>query len=204
MSDISDASRATEIRRALDRLRDDLDAAGIDLTDPRARQLVISFIGSTAGDRAGDQMGAAAKRALALDMRAGGSSYREIARALGWKTHVSAMKAVKKALEGVTQTLEQAEEVRSLELERLDQMWKGLAPQATKGNPRAVMAAVRLMGERRHLVAGLDVLAPVDAMAAGNGVINVFMNIPEGRDVTPEPEGYTDAIDVASHELPPA
>lgn len=195
----SDAARAGEIRRALDRLRADLHAAGIDLEDPRARQLVIAAIGG-AGDR---RLGAAAQRALALDLRAGGHSYREIAAQLGWKSDNSARKAVKKALEGVVATLDEPEEVRALELERLDAMWRGLAPKALKGDARSVMAAVRLMGERRHLVPGLDVLGTdPDAVDAG-AAINVFVQIPDAEHVTPVPQDQLgEIIEARSRELP--
>ena len=52
-------------------------------------------------------------------------------------------------------TVEQAEELRDLELQRFDEMTAGLWPQVQTGSPPAVTAAVRV-SERRSRLLGLD------------------------------------------------
>ena len=55
----------------------------------------------------------------------------------------------------VRQTVEQAAELRDLELQRFDEMTAGLWPQVQEGSPPAVTAAVRV-SERRSRLLGLD------------------------------------------------
>lgn len=89
----------------------------------------------------------------ALEMRKAGMGYKEIAEALGYTCHASAVKAVQRALK---QTLrEPADDVRELELERLEAMWRKTWEWIERGDPRAIDRALRIM-ERRAKYLGLD------------------------------------------------
>jgi hypothetical protein len=97
------------------------------------------------------------RRLRALDLRRDGHSYREIARQLGWADHHSASRAVSRALrESVPR--EVVDEVRRIELERLDALFVPMFLQATSGNRLAVDRCLRIM-ERRAALVGLD--API-------------------------------------------
>lgn len=185
MSDVSPESRAAEIRAALDRLRQDLDVAGVDLADPRARQLVIAALGGAGGDR---KLSAASKAALALELKAGGSDYDEIARQVGYANRGSAWRAVQRALAAVRDSLVDTEEVRGLELMRLDQLQAGSWTAAKKGDAKAVRNVLAVMDRRRHLVPGLDVLGE-DAASIGGSTINVIVAIPQPQRTAPIPQG---------------
>lgn len=105
---------------------------------------------------------AAEKRARALELRKAGATYDQIARQVGFSERGAAYRAVQTALLEITQ--EPAQEVRQLELERLDAMLLGLWPAARKGKEGAVDRVLRIM-ERRAKLLGLD--APVKAEMGG-------------------------------------
>ena len=86
-------------------------------------------------------------------LRKTGISYDAIAATLGYKGRSGAYKAVITALRDITR--EPAEELRSLELERLDAMLSGIWEKATTGDTWAIDRAIRLM-ERRAALLGLD------------------------------------------------
>ena len=94
----------------------------------------------------------AERRNQALELRKRGCTYRQIATAL--KTTVSAVhKYVHDEIARIPR--DNAEDVLVLELERLDRMIKGLDVRASQGDPKAVLATVKLM-ERRAKYLGLD------------------------------------------------
>jgi len=100
---------------------------------------------------------AAKKQVKALELRVQGLSFRQIALELKYKGPSGAHGAVDTALE--RQIREPAEQVRQLELERLDRLqimpWK----QATViGDPKAIANVLKIM-ERRAKLLGLD--API-------------------------------------------
>ena len=95
----------------------------------------------------------AEKKRQALQLRLEGASYREIARTLGWKDHSSAYAHVQESMQAIVQ--EPAEELRTLELERLDADYLALAPAARKGDVSSILARLRIM-ERRAKYTGLD------------------------------------------------
>lgn len=103
-------------------------------------------------------------------MRKAGSPYRAIANVLGVDVHTvhSDVQAELAAIR--EQTVDQAHELRALELARLDTMNVGLWPQIEKGNPPAVHAAVRV-SERRSKLLGLD--APVASTTEVTGRLSV-------------------------------
>jgi transposase-like protein len=98
---------------------------------------------------------AAVRRKEAVDLRVEGKTYREIAQELG-VTPTRARQLVAEALAAIEKdTAESAEELRRLELDRLDQLQAGLWEEAAGGNLKAVGAALKIM-ERRARLVGLD------------------------------------------------
>src|SRR5262245_18532903 len=98
---------------------------------------------------------AAVRRKGAIDLRLQGMTYREIAQELG-VTPTRARQLVSEALAALQKdTAESAEELRRLELDRLDQLQSGLWEEAADGNLKAVGAVLKIM-ERRARLVGLD------------------------------------------------
>ena len=98
----------------------------------------------------------------ALELRKGGASFPEIARALGYAAPAGAYQAVMSALRKVLK--EPAEEVRTLEVARLDAMLLALWAQVKQGNQGAIDKALKVE-ERRAKLLGLDApnkVAPTD------------------------------------------
>lgn len=93
------------------------------------------------------------RQKTALELRLAGKTYREIAAALGYKSPHGAYDAVTGALAEVTR--EPAEELRKMELARLDALHAALWPAAIQGDPVSVAGALRVSESRRKLL-GLD------------------------------------------------
>ncbi len=102
----------------------------------------------------------------ALELRKSGATYSSIAKAMGISLS-GAADAVKRALARLNErSLEGADELRRLELERLDRMLLAMYPQATRGNQGSVDRVLRIM-ERRARLLGLD--APIRNEHSGVG-----------------------------------
>ena len=102
---------------------------------------------------------AAERRAKALEARKAGFTYQAIGDSLGI-TQQAAHKTVMVALAVINEKIaEAAEEVRTIELERIDALFKIAYQQGLKGKRGAVMDCVRLM-DRRAKYLGLD--APLE------------------------------------------
>lgn len=99
------------------------------------------------------KISAAERQRQALELRKAGLSYDLIARRLNYRSRSGAYKAVQTALKKMLR--EPADELRQLELERLDAMLLGLWPQAQRGNQGAVDRVLKIM-ERRAKLLGLD------------------------------------------------
>jgi hypothetical protein len=93
------------------------------------------------------------KRARALELRKAGATFEQIAQQVGYSGRSKAYEAVQKALRDVT--IDDAEEVLALELQRLDAMQMGLWGKARVGDVQAVNALLRIM-DRRAKYLGLD------------------------------------------------
>lgn len=102
---------------------------------------------------------AAERQTQALELRKAGISYDAIAGRLGFAGAQGAYEAVKSALQRTQQ--EPADEVRRLEVERLDKLLTALWPEALKGNVQAVDRVLKIM-ERRASLLGLDAAKEVD------------------------------------------
>jgi hypothetical protein len=102
------------------------------------------------------------KERKALELRRAGTSYDEIAVALGYAKGAGAWNAVQRAMK---RTLREsgADEVRDQELDRLDRLQRAVWVRALQGDLPAVGAVLRIM-ERRSKMLGLD--APITANIA--------------------------------------
>lgn len=98
----------------------------------------------------------------ALELRKAGLTYARIAEICGYASKIGAHKAVQAAIRSTLR--EVAEDVRSLEIDRLDALMTGVYPQAIKGNQGAIDRVLRIM-ERRAKLLGLD--APVQQEIEG-------------------------------------
>jgi len=97
----------------------------------------------------------AERRVKALDLRKAGASYRRIAEELKCDVE-TAYRDVQAELAHMREVAgDLAEEVRTLELRRLDDYTLGLTPAARRGDARSVQALMRV-GERRAKLLGLD------------------------------------------------
>lgn len=111
------------------------------------------------------EKGAILERQLrALDLRKQGLTYREIGARLE-VDYTTAYKDVQTELKRLAAlALDSADELRQMELERLDMLTKALEPMARVGNPGAVNSYLRVM-ERRAKLLGLD--APAKQIESG-------------------------------------
>jgi hypothetical protein len=99
------------------------------------------------------RLSAAQKRVRALELRRAGKTFEQIASEVGYRSKSSAHDAVMK---GLHETLaEPADELRSLEAERLNELLAGLWEKAKSGDLWAVDRALSIM-ERRAKLFGLD------------------------------------------------
>lgn len=91
-----------------------------------------------------------------LELRRMGYTWQKIADSVGYADHTGAYAAYKRAMK---RTLQQpADELRSQEVDRIDNLQLILWDQAVTGDVKAIMAIIKLM-ERRAKLLGLD--APV-------------------------------------------
>lgn len=118
------------------------------------------------------QIAAVEKQRRALELRKAGKSYGEIARAVGYKGASGAHAAVRLALKKTLQ--EPADELRKLEIARLDAMLSAVWPRVEMGDPRAVEVALKIE-ERRSRLLGLDAPAEVD-VTSGGGHIAILLD----------------------------
>lgn len=102
------------------------------------------------------------KQIQACNLRIAGASYTAIADQVGYATESGARAAVRRAvLKRVEKLEESAEEVRHLELERLDQMQVGIWPRAVRGHEGAITRQLMIM-ERRAKYTGADKATKVE------------------------------------------
>jgi hypothetical protein len=107
------------------------------------------------------------KQIKALTLRKAGVSYQSIADTLGYKTAGGAWVAVKA---GLKKTLvEPADELRTLEIARLDDYLKAIANHVSAGNLTAIDRALKIQ-QRRAALLGLDMPAKVDVTSGGENI----------------------------------
>lgn len=102
-----------------------------------------------------DMMLAKSREREALELRKAGATYQQIADKIGLTVEGSRL-AVKRSLASLTAIAgEAAEEVRSIELERLDVMLLGIWDKARRGDVQAIDRVLRIQ-ERRARFLSLD------------------------------------------------
>ena len=123
-------------------------------------------MGNKKQDTGPELLATAERRAYVLQLRRGGATYRDIAGNVlntfgadklpqGWDERY-AYKDVKRELDRVRgEIAESAEDVLTLELERLDRMFLTMFDRAIKGDEKAVDRCLRIMQRRSDLL-GLD------------------------------------------------
>jgi len=122
------------------------------------------------------------KQLQALDMRKAGVPYATIAERLGYRGASGAHAAVGTALKRTQQ--EPADELRQIEIERLDRMLLAIWPQVVGGNFGAIDRALRIM-ERRAKLCGLDAPTRQDLTSKGEA-LKVILNVVYDDDEKPE------------------
>ena len=110
-----------------------------------------------------------ARQAEALTLRATGMTYERISQELDYRAPSSAFRAVESAVKKTLQ--EPADELRTLELARLDSLQSGLWDKAMGGNLKAVDRVLRIMARRAALL-GLD--APIKKEITGDVTLRGF------------------------------
>lgn len=110
----------------------------------------------------------------AIRLRTEGYSYDEIAQALGYANRGGAYKAVERGLQRWMR--EADDELRALELARLDVITKRLWPVIEGANPNTMLRAVEQymrVSERRAKLAGLDAPEKRQVAVEANGTIRI-------------------------------
>lgn len=101
-----------------------------------------------------------------MRLRVQGFSFSDIADRLGYNSTQAAYDAVKRALDRTER--EPADALRTLESERLDQLWQRAYLLALNGDLAAAATAMKIM-ERRAKLLGLDAPAKTE-LSGANGV----------------------------------
>lgn len=96
---------------------------------------------------------AALRAAQALNLRKLGATYETVARECGYTNRGTAYNAVQRELQRTLQ--EAADDLRTLEAQRLDDLYRAMIPKALKGDGWSVDRCLRIM-ERRAALLGLD------------------------------------------------
>lgn len=109
--------------------------------------------GTTRGSTSQAALSAAERQRLALEMRIAGHTFEAIAIELGYSHARGAKKAVDAGLRKTLQ--EPADQLRDLEVARMDVMLNSIWPRVLKGEPRAIEVAIKVL-ERRARLLGLD------------------------------------------------
>ena len=113
------------------------------------------------------QVAAHANQLKALEFRKAGLPYATIAQQLGYNSPQAAWKAVKTALKRTIQ--EPSDEVRQMEIERLDAVLEAVWAQVKQGNLPAVDRYVKLAQRRADLL-GLDAPKRTDVTTGGESL----------------------------------
>lgn len=118
----------------------------------------------------GQEEGAAVRRAEALELRIAAASYRQIGKQLGVSEKTAYYDVQRELARLQTMRTKRAEDLRGLELARLDRMALALNRKIAGGEERAITAMLRLM-ERRARLLGLDAATKVDLSIVPDKVV---------------------------------
>ena len=130
------------------------------------------------------------KQRRCLDLRRAGVTYDVIAEQVGYSNAGAAYNAVRSALRATLQ--EPANEVRELEVDRLDRLERALWPAALNGDQGAIDRILRI-SERRARLLGLD--APTKQEVE----VTAYQG---GTDIDKEVQRLADALHRTSHRSP--
>ncbi len=146
-------------------------------TEPRQRACREAGPVASGKDRRGKiPAEIAERRRKALDLRKAGASYDAIAQQLRLSGSGSAYKIVQAALKATYR--EPADDVRKLELERLDRLTLALWSRAQQGETEAIDRVLKLMDRRAKLL-GLDAPAKSESeVRQTGGISTVILNPP--------------------------
>ncbi|HET9111673.1 MAG TPA: hypothetical protein VFN78_12670 [Ktedonobacterales bacterium] len=114
---------------------------------------------------------AALRAAQAMNLRKLGMTYDAIAQQCGYTNRGTAYNAVQRELQRTLQ--EAADDLRMLEAQRLDDLYRAMIPKALKGDGWSVDRCLRIM-ERRAALLGLDAKNDASAIAAAQVVIREY------------------------------
>ena len=123
------------------------------------------------GKRKGPDPSAVERRAQALELRKRGMSYRQIGQELGVSRNTAHKYVTAELDELRAETRVSAEQLRDLELERLDQYLARLQPKIEDGDEKAIATALRVQ-ERRAKLTGLDAPQRTEVTIGGESVID--------------------------------
>jgi hypothetical protein len=127
------------------------------------------------------RLDAVERQRQALELRKSGKTYEFIAGSLGYASPNGAYKAIHTALRAVLR--EPAEELRTLEVERLDALLDGLWKKAASGDTWSVDRALKIM-ERRANLLGLDAPKKIENTGKDGGPIRHEIAGPDYSNLT--------------------
>jgi hypothetical protein len=149
-----------------------LNALGRDMSDHCRMTAALADLPMVNGQHRNRAL-AAARRVRAVELRTAGRTYDQIAAELGFANRGTVYRVVANALE--TQTVEAVENLRCLEVERLDALQLAVWQKAMDGDVPSAAVAIRVIMERCRLL-GLE----------GPGALGVVHGKPRTLVVPPE------------------
>ncbi len=105
---------------------------------------------------------AAERRVKAFELRKAGANYRQIAHACGMSVYTAHHDVWQTLQDLGKQEQKHAEDVRKLEIERLDSLMRGAWARAQSGDDKSIRSVLGIM-ERRARLLGLDAPVKLDA-----------------------------------------
>jgi hypothetical protein len=138
------------------------------------------------------------KQRQALELRKAGATYRQIAESVGYRSASSAYTAVKKAFNEVIQ--EPVEEIRAMQVERVQHMILALWPAAQSGDPKSSEVLLKWIDKLDRLM-GTEAPRQVEHSVNGQiGVLSIGLTSDdyiEGlKSLIPPPPQAVEVIDV--------
>jgi hypothetical protein len=127
-------------------------------------------------NRLGSKIKAHERHLAALELRKAGASYQTIAERLGYRSSSGAHKAVSSALKATLR--EPADELRELEVTRLDAALLAIWRRVQSGDERAIDRLLGIM-KRRAALLGLDRPARRELSGPGGGPLTAQVEIPD-------------------------
>lgn len=124
------------------------------------------------------------RRTQAIGLLAAGHTYQRIADQLGYSSRSTAYNDIKKTL--TQQQHHAVEELRALELERLDTATRAIFQDVAKGDLKAIDALLKIMARRARYVPQLEVPQEHE-LAAGAGTVTVVFDKGLGDKTVPDP-----------------